>query len=418
MANPAVDYSIPAEERQGLQTRPVMEPVVDTPRATITPEQRSAQFAQPDYSAIGADKKGYSAMSSTFAPGGSALPRVVGGQGLINQGVGIERPPAASDATATKTGTAYIPSASNFDGTGKVDGADVQATGQEGIRRVNVKGQSPLFTNLDSETAQEGLRGVPSGAPAMTTMDLKGANEGLARANAIRQSILDDPNLGGGGARVSMLPNAQTAETQKLFDKWANEALVRDMMGRRGGENAAASLSNRYGDNLTRESIAQMQQQGHLAGLDLQGRNQLAVTGLQGENQLNVTDLQGQNQLAVAGVQGENQLGVASINNAGGLKRQESENASRESIVNKELQARKESAQSGANDKLYEHLPKMLEFMDPKSEDHKQLISEYLARFRQQTRPAPPPPPQVGEVRNGHRYIGGNPADQASWSAA
>ena len=44
---------------------------------------------------------------------------------------------------------------------------DVQDTGQAGIKRVNAKGQNPLFTNADPAAAVQQMAGMKSGSIQM-----------------------------------------------------------------------------------------------------------------------------------------------------------------------------------------------------------------------------------------------------------
>lgn len=223
------------------------------------------------------------------------------------------------------------------------------------------------FTGKDAEYD-------PSGTP-LAVEDVNLANERTQRANAVRQSMLDDPNLGGGGPRVGYIPNSQALETQKLFDKWANEALIKEAMGQRGGVGAVASIQNAYTAGNNQIAALQQQGQNQLAGLDVSGRTQRDVAQLQGSNHLAGIDAQGRNALAVA-----EQTGVDR------QRTQELENKGRLEHGKQMIDANKEIAGSNAFSKHFDALPKLLEAMDPKDPDYKEFMGLYKEQLLGQRR--------------------------------
>lgn len=244
---------------------------------------------------------------------------------------------------------------------------------ETGVRRIDTGG-APLFTNVDGNAAAiAGLR-----TPGLTTIDLNASNAGLARANAIRQSMLDDPNLGGGGPRVMTIPNSQLADTQNLFNKWANEALVRDMMNRPNGIQSAAAVFNNNADQMGRMAQIGLQGQNQLANTALVNQAHLAGLDLQGQNQLANTSLVNQGSLAVQGLRNENDASRALTDQQTRLGVQRLDNEGRAALVDKELAARKESAMAGGLDKHLDAIPKILEVLDPKDPRRQQITDLYV----------------------------------------
>lgn len=71
--------------------------------------------------------------------------------------------------------------------------------------------------------------GQPAGPKAnpLTSIKLQANNDSLARANAIRQQMIDGD---GEGPKVTMLENSGLKETQALMDKWGRQDMQREML--------------------------------------------------------------------------------------------------------------------------------------------------------------------------------------------
>lgn len=271
---------------------------------------------------------------------------------------------------------------------------NVANTGTEGVKRIDAKGKSPLFTNVDPGDAAAGLNTARSGAPALTGIDLKASNEGLARANAIRQSVLDDPNLGGGGPRGFVIPDTGAADTQQLFSKWANEALINRWAS---NPKTAGYAAQAFG--------ALQNAQAHLGGIDRQGQNQLAVANVQGQNQLATAGLQGQNQLAVANAQGQNQLAAEQERgrsnvatqeaaNAGHLQAQEAHNRGLIDVERSKRTADKDKIAAEAYARHMEAYAKLHDSLDPNNPDDAEFLNVYRQHILGTTKGAGQAAPQ------------------------
>ena len=75
---------------------------------------------------------------------------------------------------------------------------------------------------------------TPSAAPEqgpaanpLTSINMQANNDSLARANAIRQQMIDGD---GEGPKVTMLENSGLKETQALMDKWGRQDMQREML--------------------------------------------------------------------------------------------------------------------------------------------------------------------------------------------
>ena len=136
---------------------------------------------------------------------------------------------------------------------------DAQNTGQEGIKRVNTKGQNPLFTNLDPSQATAQMAGMKSG-----TIQTGGGQKDAGWIN----------DAYGNDMRPTIAMQKQLEQMQR--DRYGRD-LGSDIKDPRVMAAAAMGLSNMNQDR--RASMVEQQQarQGISAGLDDQmKRNSLA----------------------------------------------------------------------------------------------------------------------------------------------
>lgn len=68
---------------------------------------------------------------------------------------------------------------------------------------------------------------APPARNPLTTMNLAASNDSQARANAVRQTMIDGD---GTGPKVTMLENSGLAESQALMDKWGRESAATNAM--------------------------------------------------------------------------------------------------------------------------------------------------------------------------------------------
>lgn len=157
----------------------------------------------------------------------------------------------------------------------------VNPTSQDGIKRVT-GGTSPLYTNIDPAQGVAGLKNQMIGGDAASV------NEGLARyakANAIRQSMIDAQPTGG----IAVLPDYAAQQSNPMMDKFNSLAADAKRSGV-GGQRILAEFgslmrqqmgndASRYGADVSAQRAA-----GHdqvlMRGQDLNAQNEL--TRLQG----------------------------------------------------------------------------------------------------------------------------------------
>lgn len=99
---------------------------------------------------------------------------------------------------------------------------------------------------------------VPTNKNPLTTIDIAGDNATMARANTIRQPMIDS---GATGPKVTMLEDSGRKESQALMDKWGREDQSREMMQAIARDpksaNALASMfSAQVGSDATRNGQA------------------------------------------------------------------------------------------------------------------------------------------------------------------
>ena len=162
---------------------------------------------------------------------------------------------------------------------------NVNQVGQDGdkaINRVTAPETSPLYTNIDPQKAVVGLKDQMIGGDAASV------NEGLARyakANAIRQSMIDAQPTGG----IAVLPDYAAQQSNPMMDKFNSLAADAKRSGV-GGQRILAEFgslmrqqmgndASRYGADVSAQRAA-----GHdqvlMRGQDLNAQNEL--TRLQG----------------------------------------------------------------------------------------------------------------------------------------
>ena len=148
-------------------------------------------------------------------------------------------PPAAVGATeppATKGRTSYGFTPDPMQG--PAPGMSVRPTSAEGISRIdNAPGlNSPLFTNLPAGQAVSEMQG----GGRLSSADLAGGNERMARANAIRQEYLDSF----GGPKVASIGNSGVDETNARF----RESRMQDSLKGMGRTRLNATVALRNAD--------------------------------------------------------------------------------------------------------------------------------------------------------------------------
>lgn len=131
----------------------------------------------------------------------------------------IEATPAAAPTPLPAVGATELPSTKGRTdygftpdpGQGPAPGMSMRPTSAEGISRIdNAPGlNSPLFTNLPAGQAVSEMQG----GGRLSSADLAGGNERMARANAIRQEYLDSF----GGPKVASIGNSGVDETNARF---------------------------------------------------------------------------------------------------------------------------------------------------------------------------------------------------------
>ncbi|WP_186412270.1 hypothetical protein [Candidatus Propionivibrio aalborgensis] len=172
-----------------------------------------------------------------------------------------QAPQAATQAGSAASNGSGKDRAPNGIGSFTQDGKtyDVQPTGQDGIKRVNSKGQSPLFTNIDHGTAAQQLAGMKSGAVQM--------GSGEKDPGWINDAYGND-------MRPTLAMKAQLADMERARYGRDMQADIKDPR-----VIAAAALNLQRMNQNAASDVAQQQaqQQGISAGLDQQvKRNSLA----------------------------------------------------------------------------------------------------------------------------------------------
>lgn len=166
----------------------------------------------------------------------------------------------------------------------------VSDTSVAGVRRVDQRGQSPLFTNLDPQVALSQMQGG-----TVNSFDMRAGNESLARANAIRASMMPDgPKFssigggsGGGGVRSADESNA-------LGQRWAMERSMADPTLTRAQRAQITDMYLKPQEYALQDRLGQMKESGAMARTQLEADSRLANTGLEGQYRLQDADRRGQ----------------------------------------------------------------------------------------------------------------------------
>lgn len=90
--------------------------------------------------------------------------------------------------------------------------------------------QSLPSTTPIADQAATATAAAPEQGPAanpLASINLQANNDSLARANTIRQQMIDGD---GQGPKVTMLENSGLKETQELMDKWGRQDMQREML--------------------------------------------------------------------------------------------------------------------------------------------------------------------------------------------
>lgn len=186
-------------------------------------------------------------------------------------------------------------------------GYKVGETGESGVSKVTSKGASPLYTNIDPAQATQEIAKMkqsPVGPLSAQGYATTAGLESMARANAIRQSMIDSQPQG--GMAVLGDPNAQDRENAEKTARWANDALINDIRrmdtrtvaGRAKAQHLATALgqqtdaaSRRYGYD-TQAQTAAAENQVRMRGQDITARGQ--DIGLQRSSDRNEVMARGQ----------------------------------------------------------------------------------------------------------------------------
>lgn len=241
LIDPERDYSMP--EGKPLQV---------TPRApTVAPRVSISQaFQADDASMRAADPAGYSAQA--------AKAQAESAPGLQERTFQAPNAPRGLASLANPITSPSIVGADNYRPNSAQNGIGAglfsqdgktyrqQPTKQDGISKITSPGTASLFTNLDGGAAVSSLKNP------MTSINLSANNESMARANAIRQSMIDGD---GTGQKVTMLGDSGRAESQALMDKWGRESQLADA-GRSAERNprVAQSIASLFGSSQGAEA--------------------------------------------------------------------------------------------------------------------------------------------------------------------
>ena len=140
---------------------------------------------------------------------------------------------------------------------------NVNPTSQDGIAKVTAQGKNPLYTNIKPEDAVSGLKNQTIGGNAA---DVQQGLDRFARANAIRQEMIDSQPAGG----IAILGDGgvEAANAEKTA-RWRQDDLIS-----KAARNPAAgqvALASANGQNAM--GVEEMRQQGDAA------RNAVAMRG-------------------------------------------------------------------------------------------------------------------------------------------
>ncbi len=145
---------------------------------------------------------------------------------------------------------------------------DVQPTGQDGIKRVNSKGQNPLFTNIDPGTAAQQIAGMKSGAVQV--------GDGKKDPGWISDAYGND-------MRPTIAMKNQLAQMER--DRYGRD-MGADIKDPRVIAAAALNLQRMNQNAASDMAQQQAQQQGISAGLDQQIKQNALAQAAQQKNML------------------------------------------------------------------------------------------------------------------------------------
>jgi len=148
----------------------------------------------------------------------------------------------------------------------------------DGSQAIKPAAPSVQPTNSFSESGTTASQRNP-----LTTINMSPNNESLARANTIRQSMIDGD---GSGPKVAMLGDSGRAESQALMDKWGREDQTVAMMQEMGrNPKAAGAIANlmhtQQGSDTAREELANRQQ---IAGDETETRRMGLDVAMRGQD--------------------------------------------------------------------------------------------------------------------------------------
>lgn len=245
--DPNRDYSIPEEQqvaaKQAIASAPAYTPPAEKPIDS------ARNFRETDFSMAAADPKGFEAVRKAVAP---TAPTAAQAAAAIRSPVATIQP-GAQERTFSAVPTAVQSNPLLNDN-----------------YRPTTSPRQTSFTEIGTKESQ--------GNP-LTSINMNANNESLARANAIRQSMIDGD---GSGPKVTMLGNSALTDTQNLMDKWSREdgtaAAMNQAIANPKSAGAIASLaSSQMANDTNRQSSADanaLTQQGRQLAADVTKRGQ------------------------------------------------------------------------------------------------------------------------------------------------
>lgn len=268
----------------------------------------------------------------------------------------------------------------------------------------------------ESAMAAQGNPMARSGGIAGTT-DMASVNDILARENKTRAEMfaMQNPNAG----KVSVLQSDEAAKTERdnaeKTARWGMQDLASSLKGKGRSGNAIAQIIAAGINGQNNLAAEQMRQQTAAAGQGVQARGQ---------------DITAQMDAAkIAGTPAEQQLKQAQ---AQGIMAQTESSKALADIHKKALAGDQQAASvyrsltgKGASDRYL-----TVQGGEEIGPDGMTKIKRPGGVFDSQTQkfvpmdgaasgqPGKPAAPQVGEVRGGYKFKGGNPADQNAWEKA
>lgn len=249
--DPNRDYSVSKEEqeaaRQAIASAPAYTPPAEKPIDS------ARNFRETDFSMAAADPKGFEMARKAIAPGtptaaqASAAIRSPSAAPQIQPGVQERTFPATSSPVQVATNPLL----------------------NDNYRPTT----SPKQTSFTEFGTKENMTNP------LTTVNMNANNESLAKANAIRQSMIDGD---GTGPKVAMLGNSALTDTQNLMDKWSREdgtaTATNQAIANPKAAGAIASLaSNQMATDANRQASAEanaLTQQGRQLAADVTKRGQ------------------------------------------------------------------------------------------------------------------------------------------------